>query len=121
MAPRKASGIKACPRATRARSRGVALGSGRAAAEGRGRLVGVQRADLVADAEILDRAVLRGEVELEIDLVGVEHAEAGRDDQLLVADALEALGDDVVAVDADRAAHGADEAGRDVGVRAARP
>ena len=49
-------------------------------------LVGVEGQDLVADAQVVDRAVAGRQVEAEIDLVVVEQPKARGNDDLLVAD-----------------------------------
>src|SRR5262245_49597503 len=77
-----------------------------------GGLVWIEGQKLVADAEIVDVPVLSGQVERDVDLVGVKKPEAGRHHNLLVSDFLEALRDDVVAVDAHRALDRAQEAPR---------
>src|SRR5215207_8025769 len=73
-----------------------------AAQAGRG-LLGVERQDFVADAQVHDAAVPGPEVEAQIHLVLIEQAEARRDADLFVAHGLVAFGHDVVAVDRDRA------------------
>src|SRR5262245_66638584 len=72
--------------------------SDRQPAQAGGGLVGVKRQDLVADPQVVDVAVARPEVERDVNLVLVVEAEAGRHDDLLVADHLEPLRDGVVAV-----------------------
>src|SRR3990172_1539220 len=69
----------------------------------RRRLLRVERPDLVADPKVADGRVVSREVQVEVDLVPVEHAEAGRDHHLLIADPLEAGWNHVMAVDADPA------------------
>src|ERR1043166_5773528 len=61
----------------------------RSSTQPRGGLVGVQRQDLVTDPQIPHGLVLRAEIEADVDLVRVEHAEAGRHHHLGVADGLE--------------------------------
>src|SRR5262245_28931070 len=83
--------------------------SGSPTQAGRG-LVGVERQQLLADAKIMDGPVPPPEIDGHVNLVGVEQAKAGRDHDLLVSDLLEALRDDVMAVDADRTAGRAQKA-----------
>src|SRR5882724_6120375 len=75
---------------------------------GRG-LFRVERQDLVADAEVVDAAIPRREIQRDVHLVAVVEPEARRHDDLLVADLLEALGDHVMPVDRHRAVERAQE------------
>src|SRR5262249_36117759 len=106
-------------RGTKAESNVLRAAGGRS--QGLSGPLGIERADLALDLEVVDRAVPRRQIELEIDLVAVEDAEAGGDDDLLVADPPEALRDDVVAVDRDGAAHRLEEAARHLGRGGAGP